>query len=291
MVKKINGSGASSTTGHVMFSTSSVTTGHGLENMASSANTQYIIDTVVSDLKECIEANAAKNTQICEIVMAIQAFQLENAQGFVPIEESDLLDIYESFIKPYVECEIYLMGGINDVIRLHKIIDDQIAIATTERAKLMLKILKDIMTAIINARNDKVGLIQYKNQVSNLESKYNECKIEVINLRDKIERLLNEEPTTYGVFRGKLGMSVKNLKPMIYSQARFDIDRAWYQFLYPGCSLDPEKYQATIIYVRSFGTLKNAYDTLVTLLDQHFASMEDDIDSAEKSLKIEEIKE
>ena len=51
-------------------------------------------------------------------------------------------------------------------------------------------------------------------------------------------------------------------------QARFDIDRAWYLYLYGNCLIDPEKYQSTILYVRSFGTLQNAYCKLIELLDE-----------------------
>ena len=287
MVKKITGI---VTTGHILNTGNAIaTTGHitsgsnGINGI--NGGTQYIIDSVVSELKECIEVNITKNTKICELVEEIRSFQLENAQGYVPIEENDLLDIYENFILPYINCEVYLMGGITSVIRLNKIIDDQIAIAVTERAKLMLKILKDIMTVLINARNDKVGLIQYQNRITKLEGKYNDCQVEVINLRHKIELMLDQTPRTYGLFKGTLGIKLKKIKPFIYMQARFDIDRAWYMFLYPGCAIDPQKYAATITYVRSFGTLQNAYSALLKLLDEQFASVEDDLEKKSKLLK------
>lgn len=288
MVRIFNSTESSSvsTTGHLVNIITP--TGHGI-----STSDQTLITSIVSELKEFIKiAEITQITDIYTLLKEVQQFQLESTQGFVPISETDLTDIYDNFVKPYIECEIYEIGSIVDVIRINKIINEQIAIAKTPKSKLMLEILRDIMTVVVNARNDKVGLIQYKNQISLLDSKYKECNIEVIRLRQRIEDLLSDKTHNQtGVFEGKLGITVRKFKPTIYMQARIDLDRAWYYYLYPGCIEEPDKYQSTIAYVRSFGTFKNAYDTLINLLDEKYASYSDDLESTKKSLKIEEIKE
>jgi hypothetical protein len=275
-----------STTGHKVNIITP--TGHGI-----SRSDQTLINSIVSEIKDCIKiSEISEISDIYTLLKEVQQFQIESAQGFVPISETDLNDIYDHFVKPYIECEIYEIGSIVDVIRLNKIINEQISVAKTPKAKLMLEILRDIMTVVVNARNDKVGLIQYKNQISLLDSKYKECNIEVIRLRQRIEDLLSDnKEIQMGVLKGKLGINVRKFKPTIYMQARIDIDRAWYYYLYPGCIEEPDKYQSTIAYVRSFGTLKNAYDTLINLLDEKYATYDDDLEIAEKSLKVKEIKE
>lgn len=284
MVKIFNRTerGSSGTTGH--FIDLDRTTGHGLDS-----DTQSIVDSVVEELKEILPQTqfVLSPSSVDQLIKEIRVY----SECYLPIEESDLNEIYDNFVKPYVECEIYEIGSIVDVIRLNQILDEQIEAVDSERTKLILKILRDIMTVIVNARNDKISIVQYTNQISTLEEKYRTCNIEVIRLRRQVEALLNDEEVTYGVFKGNISVKTKNIKPFIYLQARIDIDRAWYQYLYPGCQIEPKKYQSTIAYVRSFGTLNNAYQTLVSLLDKKFVSYDDDLESASKLLAIEELKE
>jgi hypothetical protein len=52
---------------------------------------------------------------------------------------------------------------------------------------------------------------------------------------------------------------------------------AWYQFLYNTDKVDLDKFQATIAYVRSFGTREKAEKELFRLLDEKFKSLDDDL--------------
>ena len=254
----------------------------------------HLVEEIFNEVKPCIEKNLQKNNEILDIVTEIREFQSNNVGGVLSINNDTLNQIYDLFIKPYLDCEIYDIGTIMDVIRLNKIIDEQIAIVENNKEKIVLKILRDVLTVIVNARNDKLSIIQYKSQISTLEEKYRKSNIMVINLRRRLEAVLDKKEYALLSLEGSFGMKVKNLKPFIYMQARMDIDRAWYHYLYPDCQLDPKKYQSTIAYVRSFGTLQNAYNTLINLLDKKFATYDDDIEKAAdnfKDEKIEEIKE
>ena len=260
------------------------------KNTNSTYSTNSFIEEIFEAVKPCIEVNLQKNNEICLIVQEIRQFQLDNSNSgcYLPIEEKDLNEIYDLFIRPYLECEIYEIGTIMDVIRLNNIIDEQIAIAENDRIKLILKILRDITTVIINARNDKITINQKNNQISLLDAKYKECNIEVIKLRNRIEFLVTGQKFRGNVLEGSISMKLKKFKPMIYFQARIDIDQAWYAYLYPGCLMDPKKFQSTIAYVRSFGTLQNAYSTLIKLLDEQFKTYDDDLDDSKKIVAAED---
>ena len=104
------------------------------------------------------------------------------------------------------------------------------------------------MTVIINARNDKITINQKKNQISLLDAKYKECNIEVIKLRNRIEFLVTGQKFRGNVLEGSISMKLKKFKPMIYFQARIDIDQAWYAYLYPGCLRSGSIYDC----IRSF---------------------------------------
>lgn len=281
MVKKINSSILTSTTGH------------GLSNMATTGNIydsgsidSEIIDEIKLDI-DCIkEQNSIFSNCLIDmktqIATGFEDIKIHCSQNFTLIEDSELEFIYEDMIKPYIDCEIDRMGGILDVIRVNNIITDLIANATDDRSRLILNIFKDIMTVLINARNDKTNLRVTNMNLETIKYKYQECTREVISLKRQLEFILNNKPIGYGKFKGDLTMKLKKLKPTIYIQARFDIDRAWYIYLHGDCIIDPQKYQTTISYVRSFGTLQNAYCTLINLLDEKYKSVEDDIKKIEE---------
>ena len=95
------------------------------KNTNSTNSTNSFIEEIFEAVKPCIEVNLQKNNEICLIVQEIRQFQLDNSNSgcYLPIEEKDLNEIYDSFIRPYLECEIYEIGTIMDVIRINNIID------------------------------------------------------------------------------------------------------------------------------------------------------------------------
>ena len=108
-------------------------------------STYSLVEEILTAVKPCIEVNLDKTNEICLIVEEIREFQIKNSECYIPIDDVELNNIYDFFIKPYLECEIYDIGSIVEVIRINKIIDEQIDIIENERNKLILKILKDVI--------------------------------------------------------------------------------------------------------------------------------------------------
>ena len=260
MVKTINSSSILvSTTGHFISGTSS-STGQGLGSGFNFGDNSCNI---------CDETE-----KIYDVVKEIQSLQLESSQGYITVDEQDLQDILDNFITPYNNCEPYNIGSIEEAIRLREIIDKEIESAKTEKAKYLLNILKDILTVTLNARNDKISLIQYEQQVKTLQEKYKKCQDTVKKLEIKIDLLNNDGDISKvgaGEMRGKLAITTKKIRPIIYFTARFNIVEAWYQYLYESCNIDPDKYAATIAYVKSFDCKEDAYKKLIELLDEKYA--------------------
>ena len=194
-----------------------------------------------------------------------------------PIDDDELVCIYEKFIKPYIECEVYKMGSILDIIRINKIIDPQIENATNPKIKYILQILRHILTVLLNAQRDFINVERYKKEINVIREKYNKCQNEVYKLIRELDLLKGNEKLSFAL-SGGITLKTRKIKPLIYIQAKLDIDRAWYIYLHGDCKLDPDLYSSTITYVRSFGTRENAYNTLIELLDEKYTTFSEDIE-------------
>jgi hypothetical protein len=235
-------------------------------NIETNQTTGHILNS--KDCNVCEETS-----KIYSILEEIQDMQQETSSGCVTIKEEELTEIYDKFILPYIDCNINNIGSLNDIIRLRDSIKIELEKVKTDKSKYMLNILNDILTVIINARNDKIEIIKCNNQLAILNEKYNACKIEVINLKHKISDLTGES-LQHGNARGYLGGSaniqVLKIKPLIYITALFNIVEAWYKYLYPGCGIDPDKYKLTQQYVASFCDHTEARNELYKLLDEKY---------------------
>jgi len=223
---------------------------------------------------------SSKDCNVCEetdkiysILEEIQILQQETASGCVTIKEEELKEIYERFILPYINCDIGNIGSLNDVIRLRDSIKVELEKVRTDKSKYMLTILNDILTVIINARNDKIEIIKCNNQLKTLYEKYNSCKIKVINLEHRISDLTGEgleEGSARGMMSGGATIEVIKIRPLIYVTALFNIVQAWYKYLYPDCAIDPDNYKLTQQYVASFCDTTEARNELYKLLDEKY---------------------
>lgn len=255
-------------------------------------NNYNLLEDRYYSIKTCItESDTKTEEKLCLILMRIQSLEeITIGGGVLPIPMEQLTEIYDCFIKPFVDCEFYRMGNILKVIEVNKMLCALLENPDiNEKTKLVINMLKDVMTAVVNARNNFINQIRLEKQMKQLREKYSKCSYMVATLEAKIQDLLENEEYTIGQLRGKVNIKLWKPPPFIYSQARFDIDRAWYQYLYETKKLDPDKYSATISYVRSFGTRQAAYDELIRLLDERYATLEDDLQNAEN--QIEEIPE
>lgn len=247
-------------------------------------------------IKTCIsEIDIKTEEKLCLVLMKIQSLeQITIGGGVLPIPMEQLTEIYECFIKPFVDCEYYRMGNILKVIEVNKMLCALLENPDiNEKTKLVISMLKDVMTAVVNARNSFINQIALEKQMKQLREKYNKCSYMVATLEMKIRDLLDNEEYSMGQLRGDIKIKLWQPKSMLYIQAKFDIDRAWYEYLYDTKKLEPDKYSATISYVRSFGTRQAAYNELIRLLDERSATLEEELENAaqENENQIEEIPE
>ena len=228
------------------------------------------------------------NTELDKIRLKIE---MKFEDGMLPLEEDELNIIYECFILPYIQCEIYRMGTIKQIIDLNVIINGLIQTTQNPKTKLILNIFKDMLKVFSNIRNDYMKTVQLNNQLELLQIKYHKCNELVMTLETKLKKLTGElVPQVSGILSGTLSFVVWKPPPLIYVEAKFNLDLAWYKYLYNTPKIDPDKYQATIAYVRFFGTKEKAYAELIRLLDEKYKTFEDDFKEAYKN-KVEEVED
>ena len=72
------------------------------------------------------------------------------------------------------------------------------------------------------------------------------------------------------VFSGGLGIVINQPKNLIYAQAILNLDIAWYYYLHNTKKIEPRLFASTIQYVKTLGTEEQAYNKLITLLDDKY---------------------
>lgn len=239
-------------------------------------------------VKECLVASDIKMANMfsmvnCEFDKLKLQISMKYEDGMLPISEDDLNIIYECFIIPYIKCEIYRMGTMKQLIDLNVILNGLIKTTTSPKTKLVLMMFKDMLCVLNNARNEHMKYISIENQLKQLKEKYQKCHSLVDELKKKIEDINNDNKgNVIACFTGTLGITMWKPPRFEYFQAKFNLDMAWYKFLYNTDKLDLDKYQATIAYVRSFGSKEKALKELYALLDEKFKTFEDDLKNSIK---------
>ena len=246
-------------------------------NMFSKVNCDF------DQVKECLVASDIKMANMfsmvnCEFDKLKLQISMKYENGMLPITEDDLNIIYECFILPYIQCEIYRMGSIKQLIDLNVILNGLIKTTTSPKTKLVLMMFKDMLCVLNNARNEHMKFIAIENQLKQLREKYNKCHLLVDQLKQKIEDITNDtKGSIIACFTGRLDIQLWKPPRFEYLQAKFNLDMAWYKFLYNTDKVDLDKYHATVAYVRSFGTKEKALKELYALLDDKFKTFEDDL--------------
>ena len=252
------------------------------------ANMFSKVECEFDQVKECLVASDLKMANMfsmvnCEFDKLKLQIAMKYEDGMLPITEDDLNVIYECFILPYIQCEIYRMGTIKQLIDLNIILNGLIKTTTSPKTKLVLVMFKDMLCVLNNARNEHVKVIAIENQLKLLRTKYNQCHELVDTLKQKIEDIRNDNKgNILACFSGKLSVNLWKPPRFEYFQAKFNLDMAWYKFLYNTDKVDLDKYQATVAYVRSFGTKEKAMQELYALLDEKFKTFEDDLENGIK---------
>lgn len=213
----------------------------------------------------------------CELDIIRIEINMKFEEGMLPITEEDLNIIYECFIIPYIQCEIYRMGTIKQLIDLNTTLNGLIKCTTHPKTKLVLMMFKDILCVLSNARNEHMKFIAVETQLKTLRDKYNKCHLLVDKLEQKIQQMNDDDSENISAaLHGNLGITMWKPPRFAYLEARFNLDMAWYKFLYNTDKIDLDKYNATVAYVRSFGTREKAQKELFNLLDEKFKTFEND---------------
>ena len=246
-------------------------------NMFSKVNCEF------DKVKDCIVASDIKMTNMfslvnCEFDKLKLQISMKYEDGMLPIDIDDLNTIYDCFILPYVKCEIYQMGSMKKLLDLNTVLNGLIKTTSSPKTKLVLIMFKDVLCILSNARNEHIKMISIKNQLESLKKKYSQCHKLVEQLKLRIKDLLGEEGEAIGTMvQGQLGMQMWKPPKFAYLELKFNLDFAWYKFLYNTNKIDLDKYNATIAYVRSFGSRKRAEKELIKLLDEKFKTFEEDL--------------
>jgi hypothetical protein len=209
-----------------------------------------------------------ETTKIYSILEEIKRVQKECCNGNgISLDEEHLVEIYERFIIPYINCDIAKIGSINDVIRLREHIKEELEKVTNENSKYILNILNDILTVIINAKNDKIEIVKLKNELIVLKEKYRKCKENEMILKRELDKCNGVKNKSNGaLFSGSLGIKYTRLPPLIYFTACINLTQAWYKYLYPGCQIDPDNYKLVKDYIASFCSNEEAKKELMRLI-------------------------
>jgi hypothetical protein len=246
------------------------------------------VDCDFDEVKECLVASDLKIVNMfsklsSELDIIRIEINMNFEEGMLPISEDDLNIIYECFIIPYINCEIYRMGSIKQLIDLNITLNSLIKTTTAPKTKLVLMIFKDILCVLSNVRNEHIKYISIENQLKQLREKYNKCHLLVDQLKQKLDDITNDRKgTIMACFTGRLNVELWKPPRFEYLQAKFNLDMAWYKFLYNTDKVDLDKYHATVAYVRSFGTKEKALKELYALLDEKFKTFEDDLKNSIK---------
>jgi hypothetical protein len=246
------------------------------------ANMFSKVECEFDQVKECLVASDLKMANMfsmvnCEFDKLKLQIAMKYEDGMLPISEDDLNIIYDCFIVPYIQCEIYRMGSIKKLIDINTILNGLIQTTTSPKTKLVLVMLKDMLCVLNNARNEHMKFVSVENQLKHLREKYYKCNNLVAQLEKKIEQMNSDNNNASGCLPGKVEITLWKPPRFAYIQAKFNLDMAWYQFLYNTDKVDLDKFQATIAYVRSFGTREKAEKELFRLLDEKFKSLDDDL--------------
>lgn len=265
--------GTVSITGHIVNPVNSVTSSASSgSNSASNSHTTsnlFCLDNP-ADNNNCDLCE--ETSKIMDIVNDIKSVQSETAQGCITLNDDDVDSLYNNFISPYLNCDLGGIGNILEIIRLRDLINYEIDKAKLEKTKTLLKIMKDILTVIINAKNDKYELDIFKKRVNYYKELYLESLKKITLLETQI-KVLNGDKSDFGVkIKGTTNITLTKFKPLIYFTALFNCERAWYLYMYEDCkNIDPDKYKETINYITTkFSCKKDAYDELIKLLDEKY---------------------
>lgn len=191
-----------------------------------------------------------------------------------------LKELYQKFIYAYANKGPCYLPPVGEFQKFFTLICEAKEAAPTD---FRLDMYHDMLNILIQSRTVYFENIKLNAEVCSLRNYKSECKAKISELMSEIARLTGDG-SSGSYFSGKLGIKLKKPKRLIYAQALLNINMAWYIYLHNTAKVCKEEFISTVAYVETLGP--EAYDTLIKLLDEKYACLDDLMDEIEDQLDI-----
>ena len=200
----------------------------------------------------------------------------EQMTSIPSIPEIEIELISNDFIEPYLEVGPYKLPPHNEFARLITLIDSELS-SIENKPKYKLNLYRGILDVLLRGRSMYFYDLQLETQVETLRKKI--CELENLVLKYSTELAFCQGSESGYAVAGSVGIKLNRPKNLIYAQAILNINMAWYLYLYNTKKIEYDKYQGVIEFIKEKGK-KEAYDELISLLDEKFKNIEDELDSS-----------
>jgi hypothetical protein len=192
---------------------------------------------------------------------------------------NDLDLIYNNYIFSFIYKSPFEMGSPDILLALYNNIDNILKFTVSGSSQKSLFIIRDILVVLTRSQHVYYDNVLMVRQLETLRKKYDISEKKIIELIEKLLIAQDSDQVAKGVFSGTLGIKLKKLPNLIYVQALLNLDFAWYQYLHNKQEYDAILMNSTKSYVRSLGTKEDAYNKLISILDERFKDIDDVVDN------------
>ena len=239
--------------------------------MSAAESTGMAADEKISAIQD--DYNSREATLIAEYEARIR--DLEASGGDCGLPEEDILILYERFVSVYVDKGAHYLPSMNEFQKYYAMIDERLSQQETQDFRL--KLYRDMLKCLIESKSSFFENKKLEKEISALRRHREEAKEKIISLTRSLAEC---NPSGGGQnFSGSVSLKIRKPKQLIYAQALLNINMAWYVYLHDTTKVDAGKYMNTVTYVNQLGA--DAYDTLISLLDEKYASIEDLLDNVD----------
>ena len=178
-----------------------------------------------------------------------------------PLPAQYLDYLYYDFILQYLNISPLDIGTVQQYNEIINYIDNVLnSVDVSNYNQIVLKVYRGALECLFKARRDYVDLTAINNEIQFIKKKYDKLNLLNMNILDDLKLFAGNNGIAYS--------STNHMKPAIYMQALFDINLAWYQYIYKTSVINYDLLVPVKKYVQSFGTKKNAYNTLIDALNK-----------------------
>lgn len=190
------------------------------------------------------------------------------------LSKDDLDNLYKNYIEPSVEKNPLFMDSPAGLVELAGTYYNLYLQEKNDFVKCILQILAEITNVLACSKTYYFDKSIIQGQYDDIKQKYDLQITEIANLKQKINILENGEPRATTGLIGTSKHSLVMLKNPIYLMARFNLERAWYYYIYKketSDKVDLKLLAQVRDYLRKTYENKNlAYKKLIELLDERF---------------------